>query len=298
MKPPERIYIVPTWAGLILGAAAFFIFAAGYSVDGFGGPAQVLVVVLVVAGIVALIRTNENLRGIELTSCRSEPTPAGDDAVLMVAITNFSNRESLGLKVRFRDRWSLKGTGEIPVLQAGETRTAEVQVPTSRRGRFAIPSVWVSSNLPMGTCFAWKIFADAGKYHVYPRGRSWRQPTTGVGQDGKDGTKPHVGTEDVSGHRDYAPGDLLARMDWKVYARTGRLAVRTFDTSSAGRTSLRWEDTAFLQNDEDRLEQLSFWISESLRGKHPFELHLGRRTFSERTISACRIALATFGDVE
>jgi len=297
MKPPERIYIVPTWAGLILAAVAFSIFVAGYFAEGFRGPAQVLVVALVVAGIVALIRTNENLRGIEITSCRSEPTPAGDDVILEIAITNSSNREHLGLKVRFRERWRLKGTGEIPVLRAGETRTAEVHVPTSRRGRYAVPTVWVSSNLPMGACFAWKIFADAGKYHVYPHGRSWKQPSTGVGQAGEGGRKRHVGTEDVSGHRPYAPGDMLARMDWKVFARSGRLAVRTFDTNSAGRTSLRWEDTAFLQNEEDRLEQLSFWVSESLRGKHPFELRLGRGTFNERNISACRIALATFGEI-
>jgi len=254
-------------------------------------------VTLVVAGIVALIRTNGNLRGIEITSCCSDPAPAGDEVVLTIAVTNFSNRERLGFKVRFRDRWSLRGAGEIPFLHAGETRTAEMRLPTSRRGRFAIPAIWVSSNLPMGICFAWKIFRDAGKYHVYPRGRSWRQPATGVGQDGKAAGNRQIGTEDVSGHRAYVPGDLPARMDWKIYARTGHLAVRTFDTNSAGRTSLRWEDTAFLQNEEDRLEQLSFWVSESLRARLPFELHLGRRAFNERNISACRIALATFGEV-
>lgn len=296
MKAAERIYIIPTWAGLIFAAVAFSIFVAGYFAEGFGGPAQVLVIALVVAGIVALIRTNENLRGVEMTSCRSEPAAAGEDAILEIAITNSSNRERLGLKVRFRDRWKLKGTGEIPVLRPGETRTAELRVPTNCRGGYTIPTVWVSSNLPMGVCFAWKIFSDCGKYHVYPRGRSWKQATTGDGNVGPDGRNRRSGMEDVSGHRTYVPGDMLARMDWKVFARTGRLAVRTFDTNSAEKMVFKWEDTAFLQDEEKRLEQLSFWVAESLRGKRPFELRLNGGVFNERNVFACRIALATFGE--
>jgi len=292
MKPAERIYIVPTWAGLILAAAAFSIFVAGYFADGFGSPAQGLVIALVVAGIVAMIRTNDNVRGIEIKSCRSEPAAAGDDVILNLSITNTSNHKCLGLKARFRSGWKLHGTAAIPLLRAGETRTVEVRVPTSRRGGFPIPAVWVSSNQPVGVCFAWKIFSNCGKYHVYPRGRSWKQSPPGDG--GENGEKVRAGTEDASGHRAYEPGDLLARMDWKVFARTGRLAVRTFDSHNAEQILLRWEDTAFLQNDEDRLDQLSFWVSECLRGRRSFELRLGRETF--RNLAACRVALATFGE--
>ncbi|TSA31554.1 MAG: DUF58 domain-containing protein [Verrucomicrobiaceae bacterium] len=296
MKPAERIYIVPTWAGLILAAVAFSIFVAGYFADGFGSPAQGLVIALVVAGIVAMIRTNENLRGIEITSCRCEPVEAGGDAVLELGVTNTSNRGCLGLKVRFRDRWKLHGTGTIPSLHAGETRTVEVRVPTSRRGGFPVPSIWVSSNLPAGVCFAWKIFPKCGKYHVYPLGRSWKQAPPGDGPDKEEGREKRTGTEDVSGHRAYEPGDLLARMDWKVFARTGRLAVRSFDAHGAEQLLLRWEDTAFLQSEEDRLDQLSFWVTECLRGRRPFELRLGGGKFNERNPAACRVALATFGE--
>ena len=296
MKPAERIYIVPTWAGLILAVVAFSIFVAGYFADGFGSPAQGLVIALVVAGIVAMIRTNDNLRGIEIISCRSEPAAAGEDVILELSITNASHLKRLGLKVRFREGWKLHGAAAIPVLRAGETRTVEVRVPTSRRGGFSAPSIWVSSNQPVGVCFAWKIFSDCGKYHVYPRGHSWRQAPPGDGPAGENGEKMRHGTEDVSGHRAYEPGDLLARMDWKVFARTGRLAVRTFDAHNAEQMLLRWEDTSFLQNEEDRLDQLSFWVSECLRERRPFELRLGTGTFSERNPLACRVALATFGE--
>lgn len=294
MKSAERIFIVPTWAGLVLGALALALFVAGYLAEGVAAPAQVLVISLVVCGIVALFRSNDNLRGIEITSCRTEPVAAGDEALVELAVTNRSVRERLGLKVRVRHGWKLVGSGWIPVLRAGETRMVDVRLPTSRRGGFPIPAIWVSSNLPVGACFAWKVFSNGASFYAYPRGRSWRPAPAGEGAPNEPGTNARPGPEDVSGHRAYEPGDLIARMDWKIFARTGRLAVRTFDARAGEPVLLRWEDTGFLASGEDRLEQLSFWVSECLRVRRAFELRLGRGTFSHHNPAACRVALATF----
>jgi uncharacterized protein (DUF58 family) len=260
-------------------------------VEGFGGSTQILVISLVVAGIVAMIQTNDNVRGIEITACRAEPVAAGEEALLALAVTNVTDRERLGLKVRFREGWKLKGAGEIPVLRGRETRNVELRIPTSRRGAYPIPSVWVSSVSPVGLCFAWKIFPGRGNFYVFPRGRSWKPVPEETGQEGRAAGK---GIEDVSGHRAYAAGDLLSRVDWRVFARTEKLAVRTFEGNGKTRALLRWEDTAFLEDREERLEQLSFWISECAVGKRPFDLVLGGAACSERNLAGCRIALATF----
>jgi len=54
MNPKERIYIIPTWAGILFAVTIFLVFAAGYVSRGFGGTPQVLVIALVVAGIIVL----------------------------------------------------------------------------------------------------------------------------------------------------------------------------------------------------------------------------------------------------
>ncbi len=292
MKSRDRIYLIPTVPGFVFALVVFLIFAAGYFLEGFGGAPQILVISLLVAGILTMIETNDNLRGVAVTSCRAQPVPAGQDVVLQVALTNVSNRERLGLKVRIRNGWAWRVVGSLEVLRAGETVGLLVRLPTARRGAYDVPTLLVTSSLPAGICFAWKSFPAAGRYHVYPRGRSWRKNPPGDG--GMDG-RGNGGQEDVSGHRAYAPGDPLNRMDWRVFARRGGLVVKTSDGGGGGgRLAFGWDDTHFLSSAEDRLEQLSYWVSDCRRKHRAFALSLGGVTFTERNLIGCRTALALF----
>ena len=295
MSTRERIYIIPKWAGIAFAAAVFAIFVLGYFARGFDGLPQTLVISFVVAGIVALIQTNENLRGVFLASCRSQPVPAGDEVVLDVTLRNSSASERLGLRIRLREGWRLVGDARVAVLKPGGSATVRIRIPSARRGCHPNPPLWVSSDLPFGLCFAWKIFADGGAYVVYPRpvGQTLAAVFAGGGEGGDELRK---GADDVSGHRPYAAGDLLSRLDWRVFAKRGKLLVKTFEAVDGPRISLRWEDTAFLRDPEVRLEQLSFWVSECVRNRQPFDLHLGpaSRHLNETNPAACRIALAEF----
>lgn len=284
MRDRERIYIVPTWAGMVFAAAVFLIFAAGYALQGFGGTPQVLVIALLVAGIVVLIQTNDNLRGIGIAAETVRAVPAGTDAVIRVRVTNAGSVEHLGLRVRWREGWKLIGDAEIPVLGPGESAQVSLRLPTRRRGVFPVPPVWVSSNLPAGLCFAWKVLRESGTNAVYPRGRSWRPlPASAEAR--------RAGAEDIGESRPYAPGDPINRVDWKVYARTGEMVVRTFE-DPGGRLAIRWADTAFLADPEDRLEQMSAWVQAAVRRGRAFDLDFGSVKLDGRNLEACLGALA------
>lgn len=295
MKTREQIYIVPCWAGIVFAAVVLSLFVIVYIAHGFGGLPQILVISLVVAGIVALIQTNENLRGIVLYSCHSRPVAAGEDAILEVTLANESDRERIGLRVRIRQGWSLKGEGRIPVLKAGGREVVRITIPTTCRGRFPNPSFWVSSTLPAGLCFSWKVLADRGAYYVYPKPAG--QPLAAAfPQEGQSGAGARKGNDDVGGHRPYVAGDLLSRMDWKIFAKSGKLVIRTFVEGDGERVLLRWEDTAPLGHAERRLEQLSFWVSECACAMQPFEMQLDSSPglLTDKNLPACRIALASF----
>ncbi len=293
MKPRERIYIVPHWAGMVFGAVVFALFMAGYFLQGFGGLPQTLVISLVVAGIVALIQTNENLRGVVLVSCHSQPVPEGGEVVLEATFANVSDRDRLGLQVRTREGWKLSAGVPLPVLKPGERKTVRLSLPAKVRGRHENPDIWVSGTFPLGLCFAWKTFSASGEHFVYPRpvGRSFEE---GIFNGSGEGLLERKGSDDVGGHRPYVAGDLLTRMDWKVFARSEKLVVKTFEGSGGDRIVLRWEDTAFLEDPEARLRQLSFWISECLGRRRVFELHLPSGGLAGENPTACRVALATF----
>ena len=305
MAKRERIYIVFHWAGLAYAMMVLFIFATGFVVVASRGLTQALGIALVVAGVVALIQSNENLRGVEITGCRSAPVAAGGEASLELTLRNAADRERIGLQVRRGlrrgggPRWRERACGAawLPVLDAQEMKMVRINIPTARRGRFPVPTLWVCSVMPVGLCFAWKVFSDGWEYFVYPAPRG--VPLEHVSLVGKvSGAGRDQGSEDVSGHRPYEPGDMLSRLDWRVFARTGKLMVRSQEESGGDEVALRWEDTRFLENEEERLEQLSFWIAQCGQEGRAFTLTLGpaHGELNSNNLTACLEALATFGE--
>ncbi len=301
----ERIYIIFHWAGLIFAFAVLLTFATGLAVTNARGLTQIMGIALVVAGVVTLIQSNDNLRGVEIAGCRAVPVPAGEDVVLELTLRNTSDRERTGLWVRVgrdrRDWWRRKPrlATWVPVLEANESKAVRLKLPTTRRGRFAVPTLWVSSVMPVGLCFAWKVFPDGGEYFVYPKpkGRPLGE-VFGAGEEelGKAGMRSKDSSEDVSGHRLYQPGDILARLDWRVFARTGNLLVRAMEEGGGDEVLLRWRDTEFLSDTEIRLEQLSFWMTQCRHDGLTFMLDLedARGEINGENLGACQEALATF----
>jgi uncharacterized protein (DUF58 family) len=285
----ERIYIVFHWAGLMYAFVVLLVFASGFLLRDSGSLTQTLGITLVVAGVVTLIQSNDNLRGVEIVGCRSVPAPAGDNVELELTIRNSTNRERIGLTVR--TGWRIRPSGSVwlPILEGGETVTVRLPLPTNRRGRFTVPQLWICSIRPMGLCFSWKVFPQSAVYYVYPapRGRSL-EAELGIGEKG-EGDR-----DDVSGHRPYNPGDVLSRMDWRVFARTGELVVRTLEDGGDDEVAIRWEDTRFLKDTERRLEQLSFWIDQCVKEGRPFSLDLGGSRGTISNLTTCREALAIF----
>ena len=297
----ERIYLIPRWAGLVLGAVVLAVFALGYVSPATRGLTQVLGITLMVASVVVLIQSNENLRGLEIVGCRSLPASAGEDVVLELTLRNRSRSERVGIWVgegiSWRRFWkSNRGPRVwVPLIAAEGTRIIRLPIPTSKRGRFPVPMLWISSVLPYGLGFAWKVVASCGTYFVYPcpRGAPLNDEVAG----GRFfGVKVSQGNADVTGHRNFESGDLLSRMDWRVYARTGKLMVRTLEEGGSDEVALRWRDTDSLADDEPRLEQLSFWISECVRESRGFTLDLGSSDghLHHRNVVACYEALAVF----
>jgi len=300
-KRRERIYLVPRWSGLAFSVVLLLIFALGFAVPPVREFTQPLGIALLVVGVVILIQTNENLRGVEITASHAVPTAAGDSVWLEVTLRNAAESERVGLEVRqglrWRTAWRARAATHpsLPGLDSQQSATIRLPIATTRRGCYPMPDLWVGSILPVGLCFAWKVFRGSGDYIVYPRPRG-RSLDHVAGRGRHVGSGLSGGNEDVSGHRPYQAGDPLSRLDWRVYARTGEAMIRTLEDGSGGEVTLRWEDTYFLQNDEARLEQLSYWIDQCIREARLFRLDLPHAggDLNSRNVAACREALATY----
>ena len=108
----------------------------------------------------------------------------------------------------------------------------ELRSVCTRRGRFSLGPVWVTSGDPFGI-FRFSRRLDSGaNIVVYPR----TVPLPGFGRvpgelpgGSLQGARVQFSTPNVSSVREYRPGDAFNRIHWPTTARTQRLMVREFE---------------------------------------------------------------------
>ena len=108
----------------------------------------------------------------------------------------------------------------------------ELRSVCSRRGRFSLGPVWVTSGDPFGIFRVSRKLTDASNIVVYPRTvplpRFGRVPGELPGGS-LQGVRVQFSTPNVSSIRDYRPGDAFNRIHWPTTARTNKLMVREFE---------------------------------------------------------------------
>jgi uncharacterized protein (DUF58 family) len=294
----ERIFIIVHWRGLLFAVFVLAVFGAAHLSPVPQDETQLLGIALVAAGVVILIQSNGNLRGVEVEVLACDPAPAGGLATARLRVRNGSKQDRWGLEVRpwhGLKHWRRSAMVHIPVLKAGQFLDFDLSWSAGSRGVHKLPAVWVASQQPFRLCVSWKTFSSPRELLVYPRpaGRAWKSGLLpGEGDGAKSGSNSAEGG-DVIGHTAYVQGDPISRIDWRIMAKTGKLWVRKLESPQRGRVLLRWEDTSADLHDEARLEQLSFWVDQCLREGCSFRLSLPALSLADGTSPrACREALA------
>jgi uncharacterized protein (DUF58 family) len=108
----------------------------------------------------------------------------------------------------------------------------EIRSECTRRGRFSLGPVWVTSGDPFGIFRTSRKLADGTSIVVYPKA----VPLPGFGRlpgelpgGALQGARVQFSTPNVSSVREYRPGDAFNRIHWPTTARTNRLMVREFE---------------------------------------------------------------------
>jgi uncharacterized protein (DUF58 family) len=102
----------------------------------------------------------------------------------------------------------------------------------TRRGRFSLGPVWVTSGDPFGIFRSSRQLTDGATIVVYPRAlplpHFGRVPGELPGGS-LQGVRVPFSTPNINSVRDYRPGDAFNRIHWPTTARTTRLMVREFE---------------------------------------------------------------------
>ncbi len=255
----ERVYVLPTKAGLAY-AAALLIMLAG-SINYALGLGHALTFLLAGLGIVGILHTWRNLFSLKLSPGRTPAVFAGERAAFPLVVEGGAAERRA---VRLRLGSGEEATIDIP---AGERVTATLRLDTVRRGWLPLPRLALETTWPLGLVRAFSWCEPEGRCLVYPRPAAdapplpWRRCQES-GQHAGGGR----GRDDFAGFRDHQPADPPRHVAWKVAARLGEdapLQTKLFEGASAARQL--WLDWDALpgRDEETRLSILARWVLEA-----------------------------------
>jgi uncharacterized protein (DUF58 family) len=285
----RRIYILPTRFGIMLAAILAAMLIAGLNYN--SNLALAFAFLMTSMALVTMHHCNRNLLRLSVDVTTEVDAFAGREAMFEFELRNTSNVDRRDIEVRCL---SAAGMGSVP---AGESESIEVIATVTHRGVARVDQFELRTRYPFGWFYSWTYVQGPITIYVAPAPAGTRTlPSAGA-----KGTGTHSearGDEDFSGLRAYEPGVPLKHMAWKVLARGGEAAVRSYSSLAAQPEWLEWSALDGLGL-EARLSQLCLWVLESDAAQRPYGLRIPGKEIAPSGGAAhrfaCLRALAAFG---
>ncbi|GAB4469300.1 MAG: DUF58 domain-containing protein [Burkholderiaceae bacterium] len=278
----KRVYILPTRAGLIFGAAMVVLLIGSIN---YGLQLGFLLTFLVTSiAVVGMYHTHRNLARVLLRGHRAEPVFAGDVATFELLVTNPTPEARYALNFAFVLPTRRKAGGffrrERPMpgswvdVPANGNRPVGLSLPTRRRGRRACPRVRIETRFPFGLWQAWAYFTPALSAIVYPRPEADAPPLPLALGGSLYGAGIAASGEDFAGVRPYQAGDSQRMIAWKLAARSDELSVKLFEAAAGGELVLDYDALPAGLGVERRLARLARWVLDADAAQLRYALRL------------------------
>jgi uncharacterized protein (DUF58 family) len=285
----RRIYILPTRVGFMLAFTLVAMLIAGLNYNSNLGLAFAFLMVSV--ALVTMHHCNRNLLGLLVDADTEVDAFAGRGTEFEFVLRNDSGVDRCDVEIR-----CLSASGMRSVA-ARSSESVRVAVPAPRRGVIHVDQFELRTRYPFGWFYSWTYVQGSLTAYVAPAPHGTRTLPSAGGL-GSSSRSEFRGDEDFAGLRAYEPGVPLKHMAWKVLARGGEAAVRSYSSLAAQPEWLEWSALEGLDA-EDRLSQLCLWVLESDAAQRIYgvrvpgkEISLGRGAAHR---SACLRALAAYG---
>ncbi|MDP9082797.1 MAG: DUF58 domain-containing protein [Pseudomonadota bacterium] len=287
----RRIYIVPTRFGIMLALMLVAMLIAGLNYN--SNLALAFAFLMVSIALVTMHHCNRNLLGLQVDVATEIVAFAGLEANFEFVLQNDSNVDRRDVEILCRSATATRS------VAARSAASVAVNVPVHTRGITRIAQFELRTRYPFGWFHAWTYVQGGLIVHVAPAPAGTRTLPSADGE-GSVRRSETRGDEDFSGLRSYEPGVPLKHMAWKVLARGGEAAVRSYTSLAAQPEWLDWSSLGGLDT-EARLSQLCLWVLQSEVAQRPYglripgqELRPGRGAVHRL---ACLRALAAHGIV-
>ncbi|MCP4221305.1 MAG: DUF58 domain-containing protein [bacterium] len=261
--------------------------------------AYILTFLLLSLFLVGLLHTRNNLKGLDIANLMPQSVFAGEGMRMALELHNQSRGRRYGIWLsHLEPRGSGDFTGPFSLAPDSNT-TAQLLIPTTRRGYFPIARINLVTIYPLGLFLVKGEITVEKHYLVYPHPegtRAWPEPEA---QSEESGEGYHIkGGDDFTGIRPYRPGESMHHVDWKAVARGRPMGIKEFTGGGSAQLCFDWFSLEGLGT-ENRLSQMCLWVLEADEQGTEFAMNLpstkiARGNSSTHTLK-CLEELALFG---
>jgi len=270
----RRIYIIPTRFGIALALLLAAMLIAGLNYNSNLGLAFGFLMVSL--ALVAMHHCHRNLLNLSVDAIGETDAFAGGHAGFEVLLRNEARIDRCDIEIHVDSRGGSPGGGVSSTLVSVAARgyqQATVNVPAARRGVIRLERFELRTRYPFGWFRAWTYAQSPLNAFVAPRPGGERALPSASAALGTAAQSDLRGDEDFAGLRTYEAGVPLKHMAWKVLARGGEPAVRSYTGLAA---EPEWLDFTALHplGPEARLSQLCRWVLMSEAAQRTYGLRI------------------------
>ena len=285
----RRIYILPTRFGIAMALLLVAMLIAGLNYNSNLGLAFGFLMASL--GLVAMHHCHRNLLGLAVDLACEVDALAGEHATFKFLLRNDGVVDRCDIEIRCAEAAAFQS-----VPAKGYTQAA-VHLLVTQRGVTHLDRFELRTRYPFGWFRAWTYVHIPLTAYVAPLPRGDRPLISAAKAAGNAHHGEFRGDEDFAGLRAYEAGVPLKHMAWKVLARGGEPAVRSYSGPAAEPEWLDWSSLERLDT-EVRLSQLCRWLLDREAAQGSYGLRIpGTEIMPARGLphrSACLRALAAY----
>ena len=230
----RSIYLLPNKTGIIFIITCVLMIGFGLNYENN----LVLFVALssLSALITSLIYSFFNLRGLSISHKESiNNIYAGGSISIPIHLSNINKNHII------RELHLATGQGpDVFIDNTPSSYTAQLNCVCHQRGFYDIPLIKVDSVYPLGLIRAFSYFSIEEKVLVYPKPQSCEYMLQkDLNRSSFDSSRQQVhstrshGNDEISGLKNYRPGDAISLIDWKQLAKGKGLMVKDFSADES-----------------------------------------------------------------
>ena len=262
----DRVYIIPTRAGLIFAFLLLLLLTGSINYDKSLGYA--LTFLLSGIGIISLLATWRNLAGLEVRAQDSRPVFAGEKARFSLLLHNPKPLQRRAVALTY-------GGIEHGLVNcdADSQQLIHFSRQAIQRGRLQAGRFRLYTEFPTGLFVAWTWLDLSLSCTVYPAPDPQMLQPAGTRDESGDNAHGGGGLEHFSHLGRYQAGDNISRISWKAAARTDELFSKYFTGATPQSTWINWHEIP-AQDNEQRLSIMAAMIINADKNQQPYGLVL------------------------